>query len=123
MIFFNAPSVEAATSTYGPFYTRPTTAGEYGGVFVDLNYGISEFSVSYDYWGIHQGEPAYISWYLYDMNGKLITTRNYGSGDASGWLGFYDLVPGGLYQLVWESHTNNDTAGGFSVHVDGRAYR
>lgn len=48
------------------------------------------------------------------MDGNLITTRNYGSGDIFGWLGFYDLVPGGTYQLVWVSHTNNDRAGGFS---------
>ncbi|RNB70860.1 hypothetical protein EDM52_16410 [Brevibacillus invocatus] len=123
MLFSSLTPVFAAEARYGPFYIRPTDKGDYDGAYIHLSSGVDEFSVDYNYYGVHAGEKAHITWTLYDSNGDVVEFRDYGEGDAEkgSSLGFYNLEPGTRYQLIWESLTNNDTVGGFYVNVDGEA--
>lgn len=113
----------ASAASDGPWPIRPTNNGDYDGAYVSLNTGVSSFQVTYSYKGIHSGEKANIRFNIYDSNGTLVGTFAKGIGDFTGAFNVSGVVPGGLYQVMWESLTNVDTDGSFNIICDGNAFQ
>ena len=118
-------SVFVASSTYGPYNVRPTSAGQYGGFTVSLNSGVSSFLFyNYKVYGLHSNEKASIKWTVTDASTGE-ERLSWVEGDVTSYktFGVYGLPSGKTYDVNWVSLNDNDVVGGTYVQVDGYAYQ
>lgn len=117
-------SVSAAATEYGGFPVRTEDSGDWGGVWVKLNSGVTSFKMTkYSIKGVHSGEQASIKWTIYNRYGDFVHTFNVNGDKKNHTVNVIGLEAGALYQLVWEATTDNDMDGWFYVTVDGDYYQ
>lgn len=100
----------AATSEQ--YSLRPTSIGDDGSVRVYLYEGATKLGITVNQSGIHSGQQAHTYWKVYHQNTGKVEHEKDLPGDFYGAILFDNLKnPGGTYDVIWESKTNNDTQG------------
>ena len=114
-----------AVKKWGPYYIRPRNIGDYDGASVYTNSGVKSFQITdVQMVGVHDGEPAYFTLKVTDFTtGNVLWSKTFTEDVKGGSWDVSNVVPGRTYQVIIESHTNNDTDGGFWLTVDGYAYQ
>lgn len=107
-----------ASSTSRQYPLRPTNYGDWGEVQVDLPYTDSSLYVTVKQSGIHSGEKAHTWWEIYHPSTYDIEQSRDLYGDTYVTMIFRGLKhPGGIYDVSWESKTNNDTQGWYQIYT------
>ncbi|WP_339224260.1 hypothetical protein [Paenibacillus sp. FSL H8-0332] len=125
LILATGSSVFAQVSTFGPFYVRPTSAGQFDGFTVDLDSGQTTFVLKdYKVYGVHSGQKASIRWTVTDVDtGVPVLSWVEGDVTVAKDIGVTNLSPGKVYSVSWVSLNSNSVVGGTYVSVYGYAYQ
>lgn len=110
---------------WGPYSVRPRNIGDFNGASVYTNSGVTTFQITdLQMVGVHAGEAAYFTLRITDFTtGQVQYSKTFTEDVKGNSYNISNAIPGRTYQVVLESHTNNDCDGGFWITVDGYAYQ
>lgn len=110
----------SAMESFGPWKIWATHYGDYDGAYVFLGSGVDDINVTVKQIADSVGFQAKMRWKIVHTNTGVTERSQIVNGDFYGTLMFTNLAhPGGNYQVIWESLTENDldNYSWFQVHI------